>query len=198
VARELRAVTPDGYVWHVRRRRARRRRPWARRTPADGARFHGEEELPADAVPVPPWVDLWRFPNAEVGERGFDRSNDDENALVNAQLAAVVGILAALVLASLTVSVVLPWLLPFVADNAWPLLGAAAAVALLFGLNQVHRPWYVELQRQGLADAPRRVWRVRGWRRSGRLMRELTAAIQDGRIDNERAVILRHQSPGPG
>jgi hypothetical protein len=33
-------------------------------------------------------------------------------------------------------------------------------VALLLALNQVHRPWYVELQRQGLADAPRRVWRV--------------------------------------
>jgi hypothetical protein len=29
-------------------------------------------------------------------------------------------------------------------------------------------------------------------------MRELTAAIRDGRIDNERAVILPHQGPGPG
>jgi hypothetical protein len=53
----------------------------------------------------------------------------------------------------------------------------------------------VELRRQGLADAPRRVWRVQGWRRSGRLMRELTAAIRDGRIDNQRAVILRDQDP---
>jgi hypothetical protein len=195
VARELRAVTPEGYVWHVRRRRARRRRPWERPAPS---RFHGEEELPADEAPVPPWVDLWRFPNAEVGERGFERFNDDRNALVNAQLAGVVGILAALVLAALTVRYVLPWLLPFVAANAWPLLGLAAAVAALVGLNQVQRPWYVELQRQGLADAPRRVWRVRGWRRSGRLMRELTAAIREGRIDNERAVILRHHGPGPG
>jgi hypothetical protein len=93
---------------------------------------------------------------------------------------------------------VLPWLLPFLADNAWPLLGVVAAVAVLVGLNQVHRPWFVELQRQGLADAPRRVWRVRGWRRSGVLMRELAAAIQDGRIDNERAVILRRQGQGPG
>jgi hypothetical protein len=48
----------------------------------------------------------------------------------------------------------------------------------------------VELQRQGLADAPRRVWRVQGWRRSGRLIGELTAAIREGRIDTERAVIL--------
>jgi hypothetical protein len=41
------------------------------------------------------------------------------------------------------------------------------------------------------ADAPRRVWRVQGWRRSGRLLDELTAAIREGRIDNQRAVILR-------
>jgi hypothetical protein len=47
-----------------------------------------------------------------------------------------------------------------------------------------------ELQRQGLDEAPGRVWRVRGWRRSGRLMGELTAAIRDGRIDNRRAVVL--------
>ena len=66
----------------------------------------------------------------------------------------------------------------------------AAALLILAALNQLHRPWYVELQRQGLADAPRRVWRVQGWRRSGRLMGELTAAVREGRIDNERAVIL--------
>jgi hypothetical protein len=48
----------------------------------------------------------------------------------------------------------------------------------------------VELQRQGLADAPRRVWRVQGWRRSGRLMDQLTAAIREGRIDHRGAVIL--------
>ena len=53
-----------------------------------------------------------------------------------------------------------------------------------------HRPWYVELRRQGLADAPRRVWRIQGWRRSGRLMGELTAAIREGRIDRRGAVIL--------
>jgi hypothetical protein len=35
------------------------------------------------------------------------------------------------------------------------------------------------------------VWRVQGWRRSGRLMGELTAAIREGRIDNRRTVILR-------
>jgi hypothetical protein len=75
--------------------------------------------------------------------------------------------------------------------NARPLLAVVAVLAVVVALNQLHRPWYVELQRQGLADAPRRVWRVQGWRRSGRLMGELTAAIREGRIDNRRAVILR-------
>jgi hypothetical protein len=95
-------------------------------------------------------------------------------------------------LAWLTATYVLPWLVPIVVANARPLSAVAAALAVLAALNQLHRPWYVELQRQGLADAPRRVWRVQGWRRSGRLMAELTSAAREGRIDNRRAVILRH------
>ena len=178
-------MTPDGYVWIVRRQAGPAPAPVG--APAAGpgvTRFHGEEELPAEEPVVPPWIDLWRSPNLQVGERGFDRFNDDRHAAINAQFAAVVGVLAAGVLAGLTVRYVLPWLLPLLAANARPLLGLAATVTLLLALNQVHRPWYVELQRQGLADAPRRVWRVQGWRRSGRLMGELTAAIRDGRIDS--------------
>jgi hypothetical protein len=188
--RGRRVVTPDGYVWYLRRRRARRRRPWSWPGRPRLARFHGEEELPAEELPVPPWIDLWRLPNLEVGERGFDRFNDDRHAASNAVVAAVVGVLALSVLAWLTVEYVLPWLLPWLADNARLMLWLIAAVAVAVGLNQLHRPWYVELQRQGLADAPRRVWRVQGWRRSGRLMRELTAAIQEGRIDRERGTVI--------
>ncbi len=99
------------------------------------------------------------------------------------------------VLVAGTVKYVLPWLRPILAANARPLLGLAAAVTVLVALNQVHRPWYVELQRQGLADAPRRVWRVQGWRRSTRLMGELTAAIREGRIDSRGAVILPSDGP---
>lgn len=190
-----RVVTPDGHVWFLRRRRARRRSPWTRRPPGQGLRFHGEDEVPAEALPVQPWSDLWRFPNLEVGQRGFDRFNDDRHAAANAVQAAVIGVLAAGVLAWLTVRYVLPWLVPLVQANARLLLGLAAALAVLAALNQLHRPWYVELQRQGLADAPRRVWRVQGWRRSGRLMGELTAAVREGRIDNQRAVIL-HEGRG--
>ena len=188
--RGRRVVTPDGYVWYLRRRRARRRRPWSWPGRPRLARFHGEEELPAEELPVPPWIDLWRLPNLEVGERGFDRFNDDRHAASNAVVAAVVGVLALSVLAWLTVEYVLPWLLPWLADNARLMLWLIAAVAVAVGLNQLRRPWYVELQRQGLADAPRRVWRVQGWRRSGRLMRELTAAIQEGRIDRERGTVI--------
>ena len=100
------------------------------------------------------------------------------------------GVLAFGAVVALTVRYVLRWLRPFLVANARPLLGLAATVTVLLALNQVHRPWYVELQRRGLADAPRRVWRVQGWRRSGRLVGELTAAIRDGRIDSRGAVIL--------
>jgi hypothetical protein len=89
--------------------------------------------------------------------------------------------------------IAVPWLAPLAAAGDRPLLGFAVPVVVLVLVNQLHRPWYVELRRQGLDDAPRRVWRVQGWRRSGRLMGELTAAIRDGRIDNRRAVILRDQ-----
>jgi hypothetical protein len=37
---------------------------------------------------------------------------------------------------------------------------------------------------------PRRVWRVQGWRRSGRRMGELAAAVREGRIDRRGTVIL--------
>jgi hypothetical protein len=182
-------VTPDGYVWFVRRRRARRRPFWAPRPPD---RYHGEEELPDpdEKLPVPGVMDLFTYAEDDLGERGFDRGYDDRAAadvslIVIAIVLAVVGLLGWLV-----ATYVLPWLVPWVAAHARPLLIGAAVLAALVALNQLHRPWYVELHRQGLADAPRRVWRVQGWRRSGRLMDQLTAAIREGRIDHRGAVIL--------
>jgi hypothetical protein len=186
-----RVVTPDGHVWFVRRRRARRRPFWSRRGPE---RFHGEEELPdpAEKLPLPGPMDLFTTRGRHLGELGFRRFTDDDR---DAAATATWAILAATFLvglaAWLTVRYVLPWLVPLVVANARLLGGVAAGLVVLAALNQLHRPWWVELQRQGLADAPRRVWRVQGWRRSGRLMGELTAAIREGRIDNRRAVILR-------
>jgi hypothetical protein len=187
--RGRRVVTPDGHVWFVRRRRARRRPFWASRPPE---RYHGEDDLPDpdERLPVPGVLDLFTYAEDDLGERGFDRFYDDRAAawvsvFVLVILVAVVGLLA-----WLTVGYVLPWLVPWVAAHARPLLTGAAVLVALAALNQLHRPWYVELQRQGLADAPRRVWRVQGWRRSGRLMTTLTAAIREGRIDRRGAVIL--------
>ena len=187
--RGRRVVTPDGHVWFVRRRRARRRPFWASRPPE---RYHGEDDLPDpdEQLPIPGVLDLFTYAEDDLGERGFDRFYDDRMAagvsvFVIIILLAVVGLLA-----WLTVGYVLPWLVPWVAAHAWSLLTGAAVLVALAALNQLHRPWYVELQRQGLADAPRRVWRVQGWRRSGRLMGELTAAIREGRIDHRGTVIL--------
>jgi hypothetical protein len=187
--RGRRVVTPDGHVWFVRRRRARRRPFWASRPPE---RYHGEDDLPDpdEQLPVPGVLDLFTYAEDDLGERGFDRSYDDRTAAWVSVFVIVILLAVAGLLAWLTVGYVLPWLVPWVAAHARPLLLGTAAVVVLVALNQLHRPWYVELQRQGLADAPRRVWRVQGWRRSGRLMGELTAAIREGRIDHRGAVIL--------
>jgi hypothetical protein len=187
--RGRRVVTPDGHVWFVRRRRARRRPFWASRPPE---RYHGEDDLPDpdEQLPVPGVLDLFTYAEDDLGERGFDRSYDDRTAAWVSVFVIVILLAVAGLLAWLTVGYVLPWLVPWVAAHARPLLLGTAAVVVLVALNQLHRPWYVELQRQGLADAPRRVWRAQGWRRSGRLMATLTAAIREGRCDHRGAVIL--------
>ena len=187
--RERRVVTPDGYVWFVRRRWARRRPFWSRRGRRHLERFHGEE-LPAEKVPVHLGVmDL--LTTQDGHHRGRPRISRSFDDAVNTVLLALLAVVAlAALLAWLTVRYVLSWMVPPVVDNARLLLAAAAILAVVTVADHLLRPWYVELQRQGLADAPRRVWRVRGWRRSGRLIGEITAAIQDGRIDNRRAVIL--------
>jgi hypothetical protein len=184
-----RVVTPDGHVWFVRRRRARRRPFWSRRSPE---RFHGEDDLPAEKIPLPGPLDVFNTRGEGIGQPGFDRYlQSDRVKGGHAIFAIMVALVVVGLLVWLTATYVLPWLVPLVVANARLLLGIAAALVVLVALNQLHRPWYVELQRQGLADAPRRVWRVQGRRRSSRLMGELTAAIREGRIDNVRAVILR-------
>ena len=185
---ERRVVTPDGYVWFVRRRRARRRPFWA---PRPRERY-AEEELPDpdEQFPDPGVMDMFNYAEDDFGERGFDRWYDDRaSANVSLTFLTILAVVA-VALVWLTVGYVLPWLVPWVAGHSRPLLAGAAVLAGVAALNQLHRPWYVELRRQGLADAPRRVWRVQGWRRSGRLIRALTAAIREGRIDRRGTVIL--------
>jgi hypothetical protein len=189
--RGRRVVTPDGYVWFVRRRRARRRPFWAGRRPE---RFYGEQELPDpdEKLPLPGVLDLFNTRGEDIGQPGFNRYLESDRAKGGeAIFALMVAVIVVALLAGLTGAYVLPWLVPLVTANARALLAAAAVLAALAALNQLHRPWYVELQRQGLAGAPRRVWRVQGWWRSRRLMDELTAAVREGRIDHQRGVILR-------
>jgi hypothetical protein len=187
-----RVVSPDGYVWFVRRHRTRRRPFWSPQDRRQMERFHGAEELPAEKLPTPGLLSLFASDGYDLNHPTFDwRIEDDRLSSFYAAMAIGAAVAVVALLAWLTVRFVLPWLVPLVAANARPLLAVAAALVGLAALNQLHRPWYVELQRQGLADAPRRVWRVQGWRRSGRLLDELTAAIREGRIDNQRAVILR-------
>ena len=187
-----RVVSPDGYVWFVRRHRTRRRPFWSHQDRRQRDRFHGAEELPAEKLPTPGLLSLFASDGDDLAHPTFDwRIEDDRLSGFYAAMAIGAAVAVVALLAWLTVRFVLPWLVPLVAANARPLLAVAAALVGLAALNQLHRPWYVELQRQGLADAPRRVWRVQGWRRSGRLLDELTAAIREGRIDNQRAVILR-------
>jgi hypothetical protein len=197
VARERRVVTPDGRVWFVRRRWARRRPPWARRSRQPMTRVDADEELPAEKWVNPPIDALFTYPDSDLGERGFDWTLDDRHAAGGLVFTIIVGVLVTGLAAAATVEFVLPWLLPRVAANAVPLAGAAAAIAVLVVVDRLRRPWFVELQRQGLPDAPRRVWRVRGWRRSGRLMEELAAAVREGRIDSEHAAILFRRGGPP-
>jgi hypothetical protein len=190
--RGRRVVTPDGYVWFVRRRRARRRPFWVPRSRYP-ERFHGEEELPDpdERIPLPGPLDLFTTRGEDLGQPGWNRFAEADRYRGWVALEAIA---ATTVLVTVVVTLfgiyVLPWLVGFTAGHARPLLSGAAVLAGLAALNQLHRPWYVELQRQGLAGAPRRVWRVQGWRRSGRLMRQLVAAVREGRVDRRGTVLL--------
>jgi hypothetical protein len=197
VARELRVVTPDGHVWYVRRRWARRRPPWSWRSRQPTTRVDADEELTDDDEVVPPVDALFAYNDPDLGERGFDRYYDERDTLDLTIWAVVVVAVAAVLAAAATVQFVLPWLLPWVAANAVPLTVAVAVVAALVVVDRLRRPWFVVLQRQGLTDAPRRVWRVRGWRRAGRLMEEIATAVREGRIDSEHAAILFRRGGPP-
>jgi Flp pilus assembly protein TadB len=111
----------------VRRRRARWRSFRSDRT----ARFHGEEELPAEKIPTPGLLDLFTYADDDLGERGFDRSYDDRAAARVALSAILIVLAVAALLLWLTVWYVLPWLLPLVAAHARLLLTVAGALAVV-------------------------------------------------------------------
>lgn len=172
--REQRVTTPDGHIWYVRRRWAKRQLPWKRR--ADYELGPAER----DAVPL-------------VADSDELLGSVAESFSLDAEFGLLVG-LALLALAALAVfalaAVVREWVVPFlVAYIGW--IGATlAAIAILVVLDRLTRPWFIEAESARLFHAPRRIWRIQGWWRSRRAFQAVATAIAEGRIDNERGVIL--------
>ena len=176
--REQHVTTPDGHVWYVRRRWAKRQLPWKRR--AD----HELSPAERDAVPILTDTDELLSPLLGPLIGLFS---------VDAEVGLFVG-LALLALAALGVfalaGVVREWVVPFlVANTGW--IGATlAAIGALVVLDRLTRPWFIEAESARLFHAPRRIWRIQGCWRSRRAFRAVATAIAEGRIDTERGVML--------
>jgi hypothetical protein len=183
---------PDGRVWYVRRRWARRRLPRAghgRRTPlgrldrrhaAGAARGGSLQDLDEDLAE---WLAMEAV--TELIMPGV------EALLVI--LAIVVGSL--LVAGLVTIGhATMTWLQVHpraLVDGAVALM----AVALLVLANLlVARPRLVIAERLGLENAPVRVWRVVGRRRSRELARRVAEAIRGGRMNSTGLLV----TPTPG
>lgn len=166
-------TTPDGRVWFVRRRWARRQLRWRRRP--------DYELSPAerDEVPV--------LPPGEIAEsflRFVNYQADDAVALL--LLLAVPGLVAAVAGAVLVVERVVP----FLVGNALPIGAGLFALAAVVLADRLTRPWFIEAESGRLVDPPRRIWRVSGWRRARRAFRAVVDAVAEGRIDNRYGVIV--------
>ena len=179
--REQRVTTPDGRVWYVRRRWAKRQPPWKR--PSD----HELSPTERDAVPVLPDTDDL------IGPLGGLFTVDAEVGLFLAVALLALGSLAVLV----AVWAVVHWVVPFVVANAVRVGLALVATAAVVLVDRFTRPWFIEAESARLFHPPRRIWRVRGWR-SRRVFRAVVAAIAEGRIDSEHGVIVfSDRSKGP-
>jgi hypothetical protein len=175
--REIRVVTPDGYVWFVRLRWAWRWVPWTPLLGAVAARRERARQVrrrkrTPDEYPL--------GANADWESESLERSIV---AMLVASFALPLLSLVALVLIVAPI-VWFPAWGRWLADN-W--VGVAAAVALLLAAAAVAlagRPWLVEAEPMAL-NKPGRTWRVRGWRRAERCAREVAASIKEGRLDVE-------------
>jgi hypothetical protein len=108
--------------------------------------------------------------------------------------AGLLVVLALIALAALgvfaAVGVVREWVVPFLVDNIGWIGAALATVAILVLLDRLTRPWFIEAESARLFHAPRRIWRITGWWRTRRAFQAVVTAIAEGRIDNERGVVL--------
>jgi hypothetical protein len=171
--REQRVTTPDGRVWYVRRRWARRQPPWRRRPDHE----LGPAEL--DDVPV--------LPADEVAD-SFLRFIHYETEL---GLALLRGLAVVVLVAAVTGAVlVVERVVPFLVDHAVVIGAGLAGLAAVVLVERLTRPWFIEAESGRLVQAPRRVWRVHGWWRARRAFRAVVEAIAEGRIDSEHGVIV--------
>jgi hypothetical protein len=85
--------------------------------------------------------------------------------------------LVVLVIVVLVVFVLFVWPLLLALADAVVILLAAVAAAV--GRLAMGRPWTIEAVRSGCA-AERLEWRVNGWRRSGRVIEDIAAALSRG------------------
>jgi hypothetical protein len=171
--REQRVTTPDGRIWYVRRRWARRQPPWRRRP--------DHELSPAEQDDVP------LLPADAVGDSFLELFRDDPGALPVVLLGlALVGLVAAVAGAVLVVERVVP----FLVDNALVIGVGLAVLATVVLVDRLTRPWFIEAESGRLLRAPRRVWRVHGWWRARRAFRTVVEAVAEGRIDSEHGVIV--------
>jgi hypothetical protein len=183
--RGTRVTTPDGHVWTVRRRWARRGGPLRRyldRRRAFRRTLWIRRGKQLDLEMVGPTSPEWIFDIAMAQE-------------------VVVLLCAVVILAAGTGLGFLCWfvatrVVPSMADPAAVLAALATAVVIVAASLLVNRPWLVEAEERSL-DPPRRVWRVHGWRRSGRALREVVAAIGQGRLDVEPAGALPENPRSP-
>jgi hypothetical protein len=176
--REIRVVTPDGYVWFVRLRWAWRWVPWTpllaaaarrRRARPAGGRKGRADDYPLGA-------------DADMGTMGQSL----EGPIVGI-LMLVVGVPLLFVVAVVLMVAPIVW---FPAWGRWlahhwgEVAAAVAVLAAAVAVALAGRPWLVEAEPMALKK-PGRAWRVRGWRRAERCAREVAASIKAGRFDVE-------------
>ena len=178
--REIRVVTPDGYVWFVRCRWAWRWVPWtpllgaaaARRERARQAR---RRKRTPDDYPL----------GVDAGQEAWDGASW-EAPVVGALLGVVLVPLLWIIVVVLAIApiVLFPAWGAWLTDHVWEVAGLLAVLLVAVAVALADRPWLVEAEPMALNE-PGRAWRVRGWRRASRCAREVAASIEEGRLDVE-------------
>jgi hypothetical protein len=175
--REIRAETPDGYIWFVRRRWLRRQTLWRPAMDRMAAGYGSWRRARADWERLRPGREIEQPTGVLTTVVGF--AGMGEVALLLMALGVSLAALAVLAIGRLLWFEVEPWL----AAQLTVVASMLAFVIIFTAFTLDRRPWLVVAERQGLDGAPHRVWRVIGWRRSARWARQVAQAIERGQLD---------------